>query len=452
MTATTNSLTAWIGDCAVGHLRFDAVTGHFAFDYTDEWKRREGAYSLSPTLPFERKPDQTDALHAATVRRFFENLLPEGKTLDDAASAHGLSKSNLFGLMRVLGRESAGAIALLPPDEAPQTAANAQRPVTTEELSLRIRDRENQPFGVWDGKVRLSIAGYQDKLAVYIDDARRLFLVEGALASTHILKPMPFGDRLPGLVANEHFCMRLAASVGVSAAVVDILRVPEPVLLVQRFDRQRSAMDAQSIDRLHIVDACQALDLSPAYKYERNFGSGKDVAHIRDGASLDKLFSLARQTPAEAFTRLALLRWTLFQYVIGNSDAHGKNVSFFVDAAGLRLAPTYDVVATGVYPHLDVELAMAIGDMFDLNRVKAFQWADFAARCGIDRRLLAREMRRMAKAVRESLPVLLGDPIYAEEERALLNRVQAFILQQAVRLEEIASVVPKVTDADLGVG
>ena len=79
-----------------------------------------------------------------------------------------------------------------------------------EEFSARIRARPDHPFSVWDGKVRLSIAGYQDKIAVY-EEAGQWFLVEGTLlASTHILKPEPVARALAGLTGNEYFCMRLA--------------------------------------------------------------------------------------------------------------------------------------------------------------------------------------------------------------------------------------------------
>jgi len=49
------------------------------------------------------------------------------------------------------------------------------RPITPEELSERIRKRQETPFSVWDGRVRLSIAGYQDKIAVHAPrSARRI--------------------------------------------------------------------------------------------------------------------------------------------------------------------------------------------------------------------------------------------------------------------------------------
>ncbi len=44
-----------------------------------------------------------------------------------------------------------------------------------------------------------------------------------------------------------------------------------------------------------------------------------------------------------------MFRWTVFNVVVGNADAHLKNLSFFVDARGYRLAPFYDIVSTVVY-------------------------------------------------------------------------------------------------------
>ena len=211
------------------------------------------------------------------------------------------------GLMRELGRETSGALSFVAEDAQPLRSGESKREISHEELSQRINERAQVPFMVWDGRVRTSIAGYQDKLPVYLD-RDRLYLVEGELASTHILKPEPAEARLPMLVANEHFCMSLARRLGLVAAPVSILRVPDPVLLIERFDRVR---EAERVRRMHIVDACQALDFPVSYKYERNFGSGHDVRQIRDGASFPRLFSLAEYNVQKAVTRLALVRWAL---------------------------------------------------------------------------------------------------------------------------------------------
>jgi serine/threonine-protein kinase HipA len=140
------------------------------------------------------------------------------------------------------------------------------------------------------------------------------------------------------MVANEHFCMTLAKVLGMPVAEVAILRTPQPVLVVTRFDRAIRRQEEITVERKHIIDACQASDLPVSHKYERNIGSVGDAANYRDGVSLPKLFEVLRHVNRKAADKLVLLRWALFQLVIGNSDAHGKNFSFFVDRSGLQAA------------------------------------------------------------------------------------------------------------------
>ena len=128
-------------------------------------------------------------------------------------------KNNIFGLVNLLGREPVGALSFLPEERAIEqiVARPPRRPIGDAELSDRIRDRESIPFPVWDGTVRLSVAGYQDKLQVLLE-GDQISLVEAPLASTHILKPGASNPGTPFMVANEHFCMTLAMRMGLPAA------------------------------------------------------------------------------------------------------------------------------------------------------------------------------------------------------------------------------------------
>lgn len=99
----------------------------------------------------------------------------------------------------------------------------------------------------------MSLAGYQDKIAVFRDEEGRLFLVEGELASTHILKPAPRNPVVKHLVLNEFFCMTLARQVKLDVANVELIRVPEPELLIERFDR-RLSRNWTSVKRIHVID------------------------------------------------------------------------------------------------------------------------------------------------------------------------------------------------------
>ena len=93
-----------------GTLSYTAQTHRYAFRYSPAWLSRKARYALGPTLPLELDEAMTEERHSALVRQFFENLLPEGHALDDAASTHKLSKGNLMGLLAALGGETAGAL------------------------------------------------------------------------------------------------------------------------------------------------------------------------------------------------------------------------------------------------------------------------------------------------------------------------------------------------------
>jgi serine/threonine-protein kinase HipA len=126
--------------------------------------------------------------------------------------------------------------------------------------------------------------------------------------------------------------------------------------------------------RRHVIDGCQALDFPVTFKYERNFGNTPDVRNIREGVSFEKLFSLTPHLDNPAAARTYMVRWALLQLLIGNSDAHGKNFSYFVGEAGIQPTPMYDLVSVNVYGEaVEQEMAMAYGDEFrrERHRVRA---------------------------------------------------------------------------------
>jgi serine/threonine-protein kinase HipA len=447
-----HALTLWADGYKVATLGYEALNDRWSLDYDADWITAPSAFPLSPALPFQ---PPAGGYAGGAGKRVVENLLPEGRALDITATTYRVSKSNIYALISALGTETTGAFRFWRSDEVPPViAARPPREITRGELDQRIAERDQIPLAVWDGKVRMSIAGVQDKLMVYLDrplsDGGRLFLVEPPLASTHILKPDPARQATPHLVVNEHFCMSLARRMKLPVAEVSIFRTPKPVLVVRRFDRlvvQGAATGANepTVQRLHIIDACQASDLPESHKYERNLGSGEHVRHIREGVSFEVLFERVEQTVNKAVARMTLLRWALFKFLIGNADAHGKNFSFFVRREGLDPAPWYDLVSVHQYPGIDHELAMAWGDAFTLDEVKAFQLTDFAQRCGIDRNLLKREATRLAKlAVEHARAQALAEDYIDGGERAFAVQLLDFVLAQAARLTALADEASKI--------
>lgn len=455
----THTLHVTTQDRQVGQLDFDAQDNRYSFAYARAWRDNSRSFYLAPALPLS-----ADAFNSGTVQRFLENLLPEGRALDIASMMSQISKNNIFGLVQLLGKEPVGAFSFLALNVAEAEAATItseaqhepiRRVISEEELNQRIRERDAYPFPVWDGKVRLSLAGYQDKLQVLIE-GDEMSLADGALSSTHLLKPDSQNPLTPHMVANEHFCMSVAAQLnralrlGLAVANVQLRRIPEPILLIERFDRLAQwhpevSHRVQSVRRLHVIDSCQALDLPSTFKYERNFGSGSEVRHIREGVSFERIFSLLDKMVTPATARAYFVRWAILQLLIGNSDAHGKNLSFHVHPAGLSPAPMYDLVAVNAYgDQVENTMVMAYGDVFEPEEITPYALADFAYRTGTPLRQLAREITRMAGAIRQIAPMQAALDIYVGAEVDLVHHIADYMCAQATRLLDIVDQIPRV--------
>ena len=430
MSGSEHSLHVYLGKNKIATLTLS--NDQLLWHYDTFWQ--QSGYAVSPHMPL------CGDIPTLNVQRFLRNLLPEGQGLDELVSNFHLSKYNTFGLILALGMDTPGSLIILAPEQMlPQTAAF--RLIANNELAERLDSRDEFSLIVWDGKPRLSVAGLQDKINVVVTEEGQLGFGEGSLCSTYILKFEK--QKLSHLVLNEFITMTLAKYCGLNVANVQLVRYGKhPALLVERFDRQYISRD--EVKRRHIIDGCQALNLSPDNKYERNFGSGRDVAHIRDGVSLIKLFDFSNQCANPALTKQQMLDWVLFNVLVFNCDAHGKNISFFIGSNGISLAPFYDLVNIKMYPDFELGLAMALGDEFDSNTVHAYQLADFADSCQLARSLLAKRLKYIIKKLqlaldREGDQVVSNDEErrYFEQYRLIVHGRCEHLLNQA---DEIVSI------------
>ena len=368
----------------------------FDLIYTSEWK--QNGFAFSPRLPLHGNYSPKD------VKNFFLNLLPEGDALDTLSKLCQISKSNSFGLLRAIGAETSGALSF----GMGSMIETSFRPVSLEELEERIRHRAKTPITLWDEKVRLSLAGVQEKLPiVYMN--QQFGFGEGDFASTHILKFSHDNT----LVLNEFLSLELAkmAKLPVNQATIQIL-ADEPVLMVERFDRKIDPT-THTVKKHHVIDGCQLLSMSPSYKYERNFGSGRDVKDIREGVSFQRLMLHKNSMQVPALFIQQFIDWSLINLCLGNSDAHGKNISFFIDAArNLSLTPFYDIVNIHLYPHYAHELAMAFGDEFEIGQIKAYDLAYHCRLLNIKPALLITRFHTITKQIHKGLETrTLMDPL-----------------------------------------
>jgi serine/threonine-protein kinase HipA len=98
-----------------------------------------------------------------------------------------------------------------------------------------------------------------------------------------------------------------------------------------------------------------------------------------------------------AADRLAFLQRVIFNYLIGNSDAHGKNFSFLYTSKDPILAPAYDLLCTTVYPQLSRKMAMKIGGQYDPMSVILRYWHCLVPDTAAAKKALDKELIKMAK-------------------------------------------------------
>jgi serine/threonine-protein kinase HipA len=320
------ALHASINQTKVGTLH--EVDGLWSFQYTADWLESPQGFALSPHLPLTAVA-LLDGSSKRPVQWYFDNLLPEEGQRVLLARDAWVDAADAFGLLACYGAESAGSLTLLPTDAEPQTV-EPLRSLSDHALEVRIRQLPKAPLTHAAIK-RMSLAGAQHKLAVVLHEGE-LFEPAGATPSTHILKPDHPDEDYPHSAINEWFVMRLAKRLGLDVPDVHRRYVPSPVYLVNRFDR---FAHGQSWQRRHVIDACQLLGLDRSFKYSQG--------------SMESLAALATACRSPAVARSRLFGWLVFNVLVGNSDAHLKNLSFTVSHEGVQLAPFYDLLSIATY-------------------------------------------------------------------------------------------------------
>lgn len=420
------TLAAFANHIRVGTLRDE--NGVWSFAYDSGWIASPEAFPLSPAFALRAEPF-VDNSTTRPVQWFFDNLLPEEAMRSALAREAKVDAGDAWGLLAYFGRESAGALTLLP--EEAEEAAGGELPLPLDELEARIQAMPRRALTATAPK-RMSAAGAQQKLLLILRGKApgyELFEPVGSEPSMHLLKPDMRATGYPHSAVNEFFCMRLAAAMGLEVPGVHFLRAPSACYVVDRFDRDASTQPAT---RLHTIDTMQLLNYDRSFKYQK--------------ANAQVLSDAIGKTSARAATRLALFRWTIFNVLIGNADAHLKNLSFFAGARGYRLAPFYDLVSTVVYhtrtcrgePGNDdwprCELTMPIGDARLFCEVTRSGMIDFAEALGLPARGAEKQLDdflgQLDAAVEETRRAVTDAVTPTAGEARLLNAIVTLPLRE----------------------
>jgi serine/threonine-protein kinase HipA len=367
---------------------------------------------LSQSLPLRTKRFNRKECHG-----YFAGILPDEAKREIIARNLGISARNDYAMLERIGGECAGAVTFIPAGQALPERNYGYRKLSAEELAAILKELPKRPLLAGDEGIRLSLAGAQDKVAVRLEHGE-VCLPLGGAPSTHILKPAV--ERFDSVVFNEALCMKLAAAAGLPAAPVETMNVNGlDYLLVERYDRiHKQRPDAEPVlERLHQEDFCQAQGMDSEHKYQRE-----------GGPSLKQCFGLLRAVSSAPAVDLArLLEAVIYNYLVGNNDAHGKNFSLLYRGAGTanpetRLAPLYDVVSTVYYPELSRDMAMKIGGEYSSERVTARNFEQLAEEAGLGKPLVRSRVADMAERVIAALAqVEIAHPV-AEKVAGLIRR------------------------------
>ena len=352
------------------------------FCYDRAWLDTDGAIPVSLSLPLRE-----EAFSPEETRNYFEGLLPEGFTKRSVAKWMQADENDYLTILSGLGQECLGAIQVM-----------AEGVKSPEARYVRMTEQQMQEFAA-EGAVKsaeivtalhLSLTGASGKTGLYLDDNSRLwYFPEGTAPSTHIVKQSHI--RLYSLVTNEQLSLRTASRCGISIPNSFIINTGngeerEVLFVTERFDRVFTA-DSKMVDglrcpnRLHQEDFAQAMGIHSLAKYEQ-----EPDTHMK--GMFDILWKYSSDPVSD---QMRLWDIIVFDYLIGNTDAHIKNFSlrYDPDLQGIRLAPAYDIVSTVIYDQSTRDMAFRIGGVHSIDEITSDDFRAAAADVGLGGRGVA---------------------------------------------------------------
>jgi serine/threonine-protein kinase HipA len=412
MARSDDSLEVRNDDGVVGELtrRPDRT---LTFTYRDEWRARRAATPLSLSLPLAQ------STHAGQlVANVLWGLLPDNdRVIDRWSRQFEVSPTDLFGLLRHVGSDVAGAMRFVAGDDSDKPQPDTPQSIADIERRIRSIRLDGTLWHPQDHGERWSLAGAQGKFALRHDPTSNTWSEPaGDRPTTHIFKPASAGMVDHDL--NEHLCLAAAGGVGLEAASSCITQFgAERAIVVERYDRRW--IDDRLV-RIHQEDFCQALGLHPQRKYQSDGGSSpEDVATV-----------LRRERPASAEANLFRFALALgFNWMIAGTDAHAKNYSVLLQGNSARLAPLYDLgsgLLLGVHVR-KLKLAMKVGGEYSPHKISRSNFERLSASFRLDPTQLIDSLLVLASQIPEALSEAARSP-----EIAALKSPTPRLLTEAV--------------------
>jgi len=126
----TRKLDVYLREIKIGVLEQDS-DANLSFTYDDNYRQLKSAQAISVSMPLA-----TSSYTNAVAKPYFSGLLPDELARKRLAAALGISDTNAFGMLEIIGGECAGALALFPKDH------KFQELETEDEVLTRIAVKE----------------------------------------------------------------------------------------------------------------------------------------------------------------------------------------------------------------------------------------------------------------------------------------------------------------------
>lgn len=352
--------------------------------------------AISIGLPLEEK-----TFNVMRTRIFFDGLLPEGYTRRCVAKWMHMDENDYLSILAGLGRECLGAIRVI--ENSNCIITPEYRELSEAEVYALASEGATESAELVT-KSHLSLTGASGKVGLYYNEIeKKWYLPIGEAPSTHIVKQSHV--RLKKIVVNEQLCLLTAKNLGIeipeSFIVTTDKKEEESVLFAtKRYDRQfvanNNIMNGLPVPcRLHQEDFAQALGIASVNKYEK-----KQEGYMK------KLFDVIRAYSADPMTdSLKLWDICIFNYLIGNTDNHIKNLSLLYgeDMKSIRLAPAYDIVSTMIYKNSTEDMALSIDGKYNINEISRESFGKAATQVGIGSKIAMRRFDTMVNGFTTAL-------------------------------------------------
>jgi serine/threonine-protein kinase HipA len=423
----TSELVTLLGDTEVGRVRRDRH-GRLSFVYDEKWRRARRAYPTSLSMPLAL------AEHGhRVVDAFLWGLLPDNELIIERwARRFQVSARSAFALMAHVGEDCAGAIRFATRERLPELMGPARGSVEWLDghgVAERLRALRSDA-SAWRRETdagQFSLAGAQPKTALFFDGTR-WGVPSGRIPTTHVLKPGT--PNLDGHAENEHFCLSLAAELGLPVARSRVVHFEDQVaIVVERYDRLRTPA---GLIRVHQEDACQALAIHPGNKYENDGGPG--------ALAVVELLREHSRSPAEDID--VFLQALVFNWLIGGTDAHAKNYSLLIgEEARARLAPLYDLASALPYARTQeqkLRMAMKVGGKYRMRDIGPHQWGKFAIEARLDEHVVKEHLQRILRVVPDLCSDLLKRARSEGLTHPVVGQLAAALVERAKRNAQAA--------------